>query len=343
MAQMVARRIGNAEVTGSIPVASFFSILHYINIIADMAELADAPDLGSGGQPCRFDSCYPHWAIKIRTFFSRKRIRIFSFIKIVSKGKIMCHIMVTDKLTSTQLYELDVLIQQCCQADRTRGVSFWQSDMNFIDGFPAFYLMYENNELISIISIFVPDLQECELYANTLPKYRRRGCFLKLYKRAYKTIRAYGIKKIYFLNEPNSSAGELALRKIGAEHESSEYLMSCDISIYQKPQYIPVLTYKVSKNKDIFETFIKGVKAGSVSLEIENSTASIYHVEIEPKFRGMGYGTETLLLMLEYLRKSGCHRAVLHVSSLNEIAYGMYCRHGFVCTEQIDYWIKEVK
>ncbi len=35
MAQMVARRIGNAEVTGSIPVASFFSILHYINIIAD--------------------------------------------------------------------------------------------------------------------------------------------------------------------------------------------------------------------------------------------------------------------------------------------------------------------
>ncbi len=57
MAQMVARRIGNAEVTGSIPVASFFSIL---NIFADMAELADAPDLGSGGQPCRFDSCYPH-------------------------------------------------------------------------------------------------------------------------------------------------------------------------------------------------------------------------------------------------------------------------------------------
>ena len=25
-----------------------------------MAELADAPDLGSGGRPCRFDSCYPY-------------------------------------------------------------------------------------------------------------------------------------------------------------------------------------------------------------------------------------------------------------------------------------------
>lgn len=27
---------------------------------ADVAKLADAPDLGSGGQPCRFKSCHPH-------------------------------------------------------------------------------------------------------------------------------------------------------------------------------------------------------------------------------------------------------------------------------------------
>ena len=27
---------------------------------AGMVELADTPDLGSGGQPCRFKSCYPH-------------------------------------------------------------------------------------------------------------------------------------------------------------------------------------------------------------------------------------------------------------------------------------------
>ena len=26
-----------------------------------MAELADAPDLGSGGRPCRFKSCYPQY------------------------------------------------------------------------------------------------------------------------------------------------------------------------------------------------------------------------------------------------------------------------------------------
>ena len=28
-----------------------------------MAELADAPDLGSGGRPCRFKSCYPQFTM----------------------------------------------------------------------------------------------------------------------------------------------------------------------------------------------------------------------------------------------------------------------------------------
>ena len=39
---------------------------------AGMAELADAPDLGSGGRPCRFKSCYPH---KIRAFEIRGYFR----------------------------------------------------------------------------------------------------------------------------------------------------------------------------------------------------------------------------------------------------------------------------
>ena len=44
---------------------------------AGVAELADAPDLGSGGRPCRFNSCHPHyskksgrpWKYKVSYFF----------------------------------------------------------------------------------------------------------------------------------------------------------------------------------------------------------------------------------------------------------------------------------
>ena len=34
---------------------------YMIEVFADMAELADALDLGSSGRPCRFKSCYPHF------------------------------------------------------------------------------------------------------------------------------------------------------------------------------------------------------------------------------------------------------------------------------------------
>ena len=34
-----------------------------------MAELADATVLGAVGRPCRFESCYPHWIIILRTHF----------------------------------------------------------------------------------------------------------------------------------------------------------------------------------------------------------------------------------------------------------------------------------
>ena len=38
-----------------------YIICAYNFISAGVAELADAPDLGSGGRPCRFDSCHPHY------------------------------------------------------------------------------------------------------------------------------------------------------------------------------------------------------------------------------------------------------------------------------------------
>ena len=55
-------------------------------VFAGMAELADAPDLGSGGRPCRFKSCYPH------------KGRVFKVFRILWK---LCFLYLTSVLTST--------------------------------------------------------------------------------------------------------------------------------------------------------------------------------------------------------------------------------------------------
>ena len=41
----------------------FFTIIH-----ADVAELADALDLGSSTSVCRFDSCHPHFLFRDKEF-----------------------------------------------------------------------------------------------------------------------------------------------------------------------------------------------------------------------------------------------------------------------------------
>ena len=53
LAQLVEHLTFNQGVPGSNPgwITNFF---------ADVAELADALDLGSSGKPCRFNSCHPH-------------------------------------------------------------------------------------------------------------------------------------------------------------------------------------------------------------------------------------------------------------------------------------------
>ena len=65
LAQAVEHLTFNQVVRGSSPRwLTFFLIfpsLWEVIFFADMAELADALDLGSSPSGCRFDSCYPHF------------------------------------------------------------------------------------------------------------------------------------------------------------------------------------------------------------------------------------------------------------------------------------------
>ena len=79
LAQSVEHLTFNQVVAGSIP-ACLMPERDY----ADVAELADAPDLGSGGRPCRFKSCHPQAENKV---FVRIVIEELSFITFFVSGK----------------------------------------------------------------------------------------------------------------------------------------------------------------------------------------------------------------------------------------------------------------
>lgn len=252
------------------------------------------------------------------------------------------NIINTVELSSNQFYEAKTLIELCKLADNTKGITFLENDMNAIENFPAFFLMYKGNTLVSFLSVFIPNDQECEIYANTLPRYRKEGCFRQLYEMAAIQLKNYGIKKVFFAMEPGCLSGGNALTRLGARLEVSEYLMSYNTRIEPKPTGILTLTNTETEDGEIIETYREDVKVGQMNLAKERNTATIYGLEVLPEYRGRGFGVETLMLALKHLIDEGCCKIILHVSSSNKIAYRLYSHHGFVHVEQIDYWLKSL-
>ena len=74
---------------------------------AGMAELADAPDLGSGGKPCGFESHYPYQKDRIKILFCQKTPQPCGFQGCFGSYRnsleIFLHLSFKSKLTGVEL------------------------------------------------------------------------------------------------------------------------------------------------------------------------------------------------------------------------------------------------
>ena len=60
-------------------------LIAFLILYADVAELADALDLGSSGRPCRFDSCHPQQVKKIETQYVLVFLFYFVIVIVLSE------------------------------------------------------------------------------------------------------------------------------------------------------------------------------------------------------------------------------------------------------------------
>ncbi len=248
------------------------------------------------------------------------------------------HIINTNILTSNQYHDCKSLIEECKLEDNSRGISFLEPEMNFIKEFPCFFLLYDDGILISVLSIFIPEQTQCEIYANTHPKYRKKGYFSKLLGLAKEKIKEFDIKTIYIVNEPCSIIGTLTLNDLGATLTDTDYLMRYNTDITPIPTRTLTLQCEMEENTEIISSYLKDTIVGHCYVEHSRSTSVIFGFFIEEEYRKQGYGSETLLLVLEKLLADGCRKILLHVNEANEVAYNMYYNHGFIHDEQVDYW-----
>lgn len=172
----------------------------------------------------------------------------------------------------------------CKEHDKLNGSIFLDTSMNFNSEIKSILLLYENNKLVSLISMFIPTSEEVEISAYTLPEYRQKGYFKKLLDEAAEEITKYNIPDLIFVCEPQSKDGIEAIRRLKAEFDFTEYFLRYkgslnDLEVRRKPEvklYKPKkkdLEALISLSQEIFNDNYEDAKSiVSKSFEAENRT-----------------------------------------------------------------------
>ncbi|BCJ94750.1 acetyltransferase [Anaerocolumna cellulosilytica] len=133
-------------------------------------------------------------------------------------------------LSIGQKKAVDELVAVCLKFDKLKRTLYLENDLNFYENLDSFYLLYEKGRLISVLTILEPYMDTAEISAYTLPEYRRKGCFTKLFYRAADELEGYEISHVQFVIEPESKSGISTARAFEAAYERSDYLLQLKIN-----------------------------------------------------------------------------------------------------------------
>lgn len=273
-------------------------------------------------------------------------------------------------LNEKVINEILNLEKVCKKHDKLKGNIFLDTSLNFDPSIKSIYLLYDNRELISMLSMFIPTQQEAEIAAFTLPEHRQSGYFNALLSKAVGELKKFEIPKILLVCESQSISGREVVTALKAEYDHTEYSMRLN-----KTKFDDIDTYRLSLitpdikelNKIIaisMKTFDDGYEEskslienclqskprkqylavlnneiiGLGSINQQRDEALIYGFGIVPEYRGRGYGKELLHLIVERLWHAGTTEIMLDVNSKNAHALELYKKSGFQIEVAFDYY-----
>lgn len=265
------------------------------------------------------------------------------------------------------------LEQICKDNDNLKGSIFVDTTMNFNQELSSIFLMYDGNQLISLLTMFVPTQKEAEITALTLPSHRGNGYFKELLSKAVEELIRYDISEVLFVVESQSITGKHVVTHLAAQYDFTEYSMKLDARKYVplssnrlkylKPKKIDIErlietrmrifedSYENARGiiMDIFQSVTREQYLGILNDEIigigstsrDGDEVSIFGFGLTPEFRGKGYGFDLLHLIVDYLRQSGLRKIVIEVDSNNTHAFKLYKKFGFQIESAFEYYRKK--
>lgn len=285
------------------------------------------------------------------------------------KGEVL-KILTLPKITKRQLSDIEELIKLCNNHEDLEGDVFLSTDFNSDKNIRPFYLLYEGEQLVGFLFLFMPMPQEAEVSAFVHPDFRRRGLFMQLLDKSIKELRGHNVPEILFVRETKGKDALYVLNKLNAIYEFSEYKMiyegietsptPTDLTLEKAgiPQTemlaclsADIFNEEISASEKLMENSLKasdmttyiakknGEPIGLCSVNHQDrEKLMIYGLGIAPSHQGHGYGRQMLALLLEQLQRYDGAQIALEVNSRNAAAYQLYSSNGFSVEMQNDYY-----
>ncbi|MFR5601587.1 MAG: GNAT family N-acetyltransferase [Lachnospiraceae bacterium] len=212
----------------------------------------------------------------------------------------------------------------------------------------AFFLLYDNQNLVSALSLFLIQPDFCESVAFTLPALRRKGYFSLLLDTAEEWIDDYEKEHTCtvdwcFVCDHRAASGEQALKALQMELWNEEYQMELPLADTSFPLdsglRFSVQADPESETGRLVTASCQDVVVGSCRLLLSGPSVYFYEFQVKEELRGQTFGTRILQTLLCRLKSQGIQTVSLQVSGLNTPALALYRKTGFRITETLSYYL----
>ncbi len=263
------------------------------------------------------------------------------------------------------------LIERCKLSDHSQVPVQFDHSLNYFPLMHSWFLYYEDDELIGVLSIFNSLCDIAEISGCILPEKRNVGKFNELIAKANEELFRFNIDEVLFVVDAGSKQGMLAINRLGLMCDHVEYLMKyggdrnkysssiqfCEANPDDKEDFIRINsalfheTYEESRNifinclqsndRRLYIARVNSVTIGICTLFYSQTMVTIYGLGIGEEYQGKGYGFELINAILHLLEDKYLELE-LEVDSLNEKAYNLYKKAGFIETRVVNYYKKSI-
>ena len=279
----------------------------------------------------------------------------------------------TNTLNDHQLLEAKALIAVCQNYDGTFREPYLSNMLNFDPNMPAFFLYYEKDELVGLLTVYADD-QDVEVAILVHPNHRRQGIARALFTIFEKETASFPIRSVTFQTErifldrhpdfvSNWGLVEDEETETWLGKDRRPYLLAtvsnlevllADSSYQEQISQLKFQAFSEEhESREVVDRYVaealkdpesrlyillkNGQVIGTCTVDLSSNTNYFYGLAISELERGKGYGSYLAKSLVNQLIEQNDKEFQIAVEDSNVGAKRLYEKIGFVKQTQVVY------